>query len=64
MKKHAIDCQAFTQTKKINSCETRQSQDCFFQNFLMRAAKQETSNGKGMYEKYKETERNDETDEI
>ena len=30
----------------------------------MRAAEQETSNGKGMYEEYKGTENNDETDEI
>ena len=30
----------------------------------MRVAEQETSNGKGMYEKYKRTESNDETDEI
>ena len=30
----------------------------------MRVVEQETSNDKGMYEKYKETERNDETDEI
>ena len=30
----------------------------------MRATEQETSNGKGMYEKYKGTENNDEADEI
>ena len=30
----------------------------------MRVAEQETSNGKGMYEKYKGTERHDEADEI
>lgn len=30
----------------------------------MRAAEQETSNGKRMYKKYKGTERNDEADEI
>ena len=30
----------------------------------MRAVKQETSNGKGMYKEYKRTENNDETDEI
>ena len=30
----------------------------------MRVAEQETSNGKGMYEEYKGTESNDETDEI
>ena len=30
----------------------------------MRVAKQKTSNGKGMYEKYKGTERNDETDDF
>ena len=30
----------------------------------MRVAEQETSNGKGMYEEYKGTENNDETDEI
>ena len=30
----------------------------------MRTTEQETSNGKGMYEKHKGTEKNDETDEI